>query len=84
MKERVNNWWGKTSIIGKILTFVYESENGVSETGLKAFIKDNGSDNPNQMYKHLNTRGKEYNIVFERINNITKIKKEALEYINTL
>ena len=84
MKELVNNWWGKTSIIGKILTFVYESENGVSETGLKAFIKDNGSENPNQMYKHLNTRGKEYNIVFERIDNITKIKKEAREYINTL
>jgi len=34
------------------------------------------------LYHHMTSNGKEYNIVFERRNNITNLKKEAREYIN--
>ena len=82
MQELINNWWGKKTIIGKVLKFVYDSETGVKETELKKFIKECGSNDVKKMYHHLTTNTKEYKLVFERKSNeITNIKNEAREYI---
>jgi hypothetical protein len=83
MKELIDRWWwSKKSIIGKILNFIYEHEDGVNEKELIKFIEKCESKNPNQMYHHLTTQGKDYGCVFERKNNITKLRKEAREYMN--
>jgi hypothetical protein len=84
MKQLVDNWYGKSTIIGKIFTFVYESEVGVSETELKEYIKEIGSENTDKMFKELVRKDAEHNTVFERTsNNITKLRKDALEYTRT-
>jgi hypothetical protein len=82
MKMLINNWWNKKSIIGKILSFVYENNDGVNEKELKEFIHECGSKDVNKMYHHLITKTKEYNLVFERKNDITKLKQKAREFIN--
>lgn len=84
MKRLIKNWWGKKSIIGKILKFVYDSEVGVNEKDLKEFIKNIGSENTSGIYNHMVSNGKEYRLVFERTSNgITKIKEHAKKYIKT-
>ena len=85
MRELINLWWNADSIIGKILKFVYESNDGVTENELKSFIANIGSKNEEQMYHHLTTNGKEYKHVFERnSDNVTKIRGAAKEYISTI
>lgn len=82
MQRLINMWWNSNSIIGKILRFVYESEIGVSENELKEMIRNNRSTNIDGIYKHMVSSGKEYKLVFQRDNNhITKLRKEAIEYI---
>ena len=81
MKRLIDMWWGAKTIIGKILRYVYEHENGVNEEDLRNYIESQGSKNAFQMYHHLTTNGKEYNLVFERNNGITTVKKEACTYI---
>lgn len=61
-----------------------KSVNGVNEKALKKFIEECESKNPNQMYIHLIRKDKEYGCVFERKNNITKLRQEAREYLNKL
>jgi ribosomal protein L31E len=83
MQELLNNWWGASSIIGKILKFVYDSKTGVSETELKQFIENCGSNSPEKMYHHLITSSKEYKLIFERNESqTTKIREVARKYIN--
>ena len=82
MKELIDNWWEKKTIIGKILTFVYENEDGVNEEELKEYIEECGSKNPEQMYYHLTTLGKDYSMIFKRVNKITNLKQEARDYID--
>lgn len=84
MKELIDKWWwSKKSIIGKILNFVYEHEDGVDEKVLKEFIKDCGSKNITSHYQELVKHDyRQYNTVFERKNNITNLRKEAREYMN--
>lgn len=83
MTQLIDRWYGKKTIIGKILSFVYDNENGVNEEDLREFIEESGSKNSKQMYKHLITQGKEYNLVFKRDNNITNLKGEARDYIES-
>jgi hypothetical protein len=84
MKQLIDNWYGKSTIIGKIFTFVYESEVGVSETELKEYIREIGSENTDYMFNELVRKDMKHNIVFERTsNNITKLRKEALKYTKT-
>ena len=81
MKQLIDDWYGKSTIIGKIFAFVYESEIGVSETELKELIKECGV--AETWYNDLCYDNK-YKNVFERTSNdITKLKKEALEYTRT-
>jgi hypothetical protein len=83
MKQLINMWWKADTIIGKILRYIYEHENGVDEKSLKNFILSlTASDT---WYNDLGTKKKEYKFVFTRSENqITKIKKEAREYIKQL
>ena len=80
MKELIDTWWNADTIIGKILRYVYQ-KSAVHESDLKEYIKECGSNNQYQMYHHLVTSGKEYNLVFERLNEITKLNKAAKDYI---
>ncbi|NBU34327.1 hypothetical protein EB118_09000 [bacterium] len=81
MKQLIDKWWGADTIIGKILRYLYSSENGVGESELRNFIKENGSKDSYQMYIHLTRADKEYSKVFEKIENVTRIKPEARVYI---
>jgi hypothetical protein len=83
MEELINMWWGKRTMMGKILSFVYES-NGVNENDLKEFIRECGSKNIDRMYKELIRKDKDFTSVFERRNNITNLKQEAREYIDEM
>jgi hypothetical protein len=84
MKRLINLWWKADTIIGKILRYIYENVNGVSENELKDFILSiNGV--PRTWYTDLNTPNKHYILVFERTNeNITRITKNTRDYIKTL
>jgi hypothetical protein len=83
MKQLINMWWGANTIIGKILRYVYESESGVSEMELKMFLENNSYSKA--WYSDLEQENKEYKHVFQRdTNQITKIRKEAKEYIKSL
>jgi len=85
MQELINNWWGKKNLTGKILKFVYDSETGVSENELKEYLKECRSKNTTGFYNHMISNGKEYKLIFERTSDeITKIKNEAREYINSM
>lgn len=85
MKQLVNLWWNADTIIGKILRFVYESEVGVSEIELKDCLIELGSENPNELFNELVRIKRGHSLVFERTDNkITKMRKTAREYINTL
>jgi len=84
MKRLINMWWGANTTIGKILKFIYESQDGLREKKLKEFIEECGSKNANQIYIHLTRQDKEYNLVFERKDNITSLKKEARKYVNNM
>ena len=81
MKRLIDLWWNADTIIGKIIKYVYDSEIGVKESELIDYIKKQGSKNAKQMYHHLTTNGKEYSLVFEKNNGITKLRKEARAYI---
>ena len=83
MKELINMWWGKKSIIGKILQFVYENEDGVLEDDLKTYISSI-SNSSRTWYTDLHTTQKEYINVFIRNNRITNLKQEAREYIDEM
>lgn len=83
MKQLVDLWWNANTIIGKILKFVYDSKDGVKENELKEFIENNNYSRA--WFSDLYQTNKEYKYVFERLSNgITKIKKEAKQYIKTL
>ena len=84
MSDLIDMWWGKRSIIGKLLNFIYENEDGVSEDVLKEYIKDCGSKNIDKMYKELIRKDKSFTLVFERKNNITKLNTNAREYIDEI
>jgi hypothetical protein len=84
MQRLIGMWWGADTIIGKILRFVYENENGVSENKLKDYIESTGSKNVNQIYIHLTRKDKDYSLIFERTENETNLKKEAREHIDNL
>jgi hypothetical protein len=84
MQRLINMWWGKRTIIGKILTFIYDNENGTSEKELKEYMNKCGSKNIDRMYKELLRKDKNFISVFERKNNITNLTKEAREYIYEL
>ncbi len=76
----VNLWKNADTIIGKIFRFVAANRVGVSETELKEFIKT--LSNNDTWYSCLTTYEKDYKLVFERTSNgITKIRKEALQYL---
>lgn len=78
VSELINMWWNKESIIGKILKYIYEKES-VTEDELKEFLEINNYSKA--WYSDLAQSNKDYKIVFERKNNITKINKEAREYV---
>ena len=83
MERLINMWWNGNTNVGKILKYVYESE-GVNENELKEFIRECGSKKVNETFIHLNRNGTQYKHVFKRdLNGITKIKKEAKEYIKS-
>lgn len=85
MKQLIDVWWRADTMIGKILRFVYDSERGVKEEQLKAFIQAAGSRDSYQMYIHLTRDDKEYKHVFSRnINNVTDLKYDAKVYIKAL
>ncbi len=81
MKELLNMWWLADHKTGKTLRYVYESVGGVGKEELKEFLRNINSENPDGFYQHLVTNGKDYRYVFERNNDITKIRDEAIEYI---
>jgi hypothetical protein len=83
MTKLIDNWWSKKTIIGKILSFVYDNEDA-NENELTQFIEECGSKNGNKMYHHLTTKTKEYCLIFERKNNITSLKQEARKYIDDI
>jgi hypothetical protein len=84
MHRLIDNWWKKNTIIGKILSILYENSSGMSELELKNHIREFGSTDVNKMYHHLITETKNYILVFKRSNNTTFIRQEAMDYINTL
>lgn len=83
MEKLIDMWWGKKTIIGKILSYIYENE-GADEEDLKEFIEECGSKDAKKMYHHLISKTKEYKLVFKRKNNITNLNKEAREYIDNM
>lgn len=83
MEKLIDMWWGKKTIIGKILSYVYENE-GVDEDDLKEFIEECGSKNVDGLYNHMTSNGKEYSLIFKRKNNITNLNKEARKYIDDI
>ena len=83
MVNLINTWWGKKTIIGKILSYIYENED-IDEDDLKEFIEECGSKNVDKMYKELIRKDKEFTLVFKRIGNTTSLTRNAQEYINSL
>jgi len=83
MEKLIDMWWGKKTIIGKILSYTYENE-GADEDDLKEFIEECGSKDASKMYHHLISKTKEYKLVFKRKNNITDLNKEARKYIDDM
>jgi len=81
MTELIDMWWGKKTIIGKILSYVYENE-GVDEDELKEFLRNNNYSKA--WYSDLAQVNKEYKNVFERKNNNTNLTKEARDYIDEM
>jgi hypothetical protein len=85
MKKLINMWWGKKNIIAKVLSFLYENEIGVSEIEVKEFIKNTGTQNITSQYQELFKKDRGHSLVFERTSNeITKLRKEAREYIDNM
>jgi len=85
MKQLIDMWWNADTIIGKILRYVYEHENGVNEVELKEFMKDIGSQNVDELFNELTRQQRGHSMVFERTQKkISKIRKEAKEYIDNL
>jgi hypothetical protein len=82
MKIQIDLWWKKTSIIGRILTFVYESKE-VSGTELKNFIKECGSEDAISWYSDLVNKNKDFRLVFKRTDGTTSINEDAKKYIKT-
>ncbi len=84
MKHLINLWWGRNTIIGRILKYVYDNTNGVSENDLKEFLR-NQTESERTWYTDLHCHSKYYICVFERNSSrITNLKSEARRYINTL
>jgi hypothetical protein len=81
MKQLIDMWWRANSIIGKILQYVYDhKKTGVAEDAMKTFLEMNSYSKA--WYSDLEQQHKEYKLVFERSNGITKLKQQALQYIN--
>ena len=83
MQELIDMWYGKRTIMGKILSFVYENKN-TNEEDLKKYIKECGSKNIDKMYKELIRKDKKFTNVYERKNNITNLTQEAMIYIDKI
>ena len=81
MKDLIDMWWNAETIIGNILKFVYESENGVPEKRLKHFIKHLGTMSKT-WYTDLHTPNKQFVKVFCRDSNrVTYLLPQARQYI---
>ena len=81
MEKLIDMWWGKKTIIGKILSYVYENE-GIDEDDLKEYLNHNKYSKA--WYSDLSQNNKEYKVVFCRKNNITNLNKEARKYIDDM
>lgn len=82
MVKLIDMWWGKKKVIGKILSYVYDHEDGVDENNLKEFLRNNNYSKA--WYSDLAQVNKEYKNVFERKNNNTNLTKEARDYIDEM
>lgn len=84
MERHLSMWWNnRTSILGKVLRFIYDSEL-VSENELKEYIKEQGSENPDSFYSTKIHHTYYKSIFIETENKITKLTEEAVSYIRTL
>jgi hypothetical protein len=81
MQQLVRMWWTSDSITGRVLRLLYAHSNGVKTATLYTFVRDQGSSNPNQLIWHLTTNGKDYNLVFEKCDDMYNINFEARQYI---
>lgn len=82
MQELIDMWYGKQTKIGKILSFIYENEQGVSEKELKEYLTSI-SNSSRTWYTDLHTSKKEYILVFQRNKNrMTNLNQEARKYID--
>jgi hypothetical protein len=82
MKELIDMWWDADTIIGKILKFVYEHEEGVHEKSLKKYIRTLGTMSKT-WYTDLHTPNKDFVKVFCRDSNrMTRLQYNAREYID--
>jgi hypothetical protein len=85
MKQLIDMWWNADTIIGKILRFVYEHEDGVIEAELKGYIEKCGSTNVKAHYDEPVKSDRGHTTVFSRTaNRITKLTAEARAYIQSL
>lgn len=84
MKQLIDLWWTSDTIIGKVLRFVRDSDIGVTELELKCFLQEIGSVNVDELFNELARNKRGHFLVFERTENkITKLRKEATQYITT-
>lgn len=62
----------------------YEHPSGVSESSLKKYIVDLGSENASELYTELTRKKRGHSSVFQKIDNVMTVKRSAREYISTL
>ena len=82
IRELTKKWYNKKTIIGKILVYLYINKD-VKEEEMKEFIKKCGSKKPDLMYNRLMSGVRE-SLIIERHQNITNLKKETREFIDSL
>jgi hypothetical protein len=84
IKKWISQWWNKSTISGKVLSFLYKAKNGSSHSELFAFLKNINSENPNAFIQELTNKSinKHYYVLYEVIGKKYFLKQAARDYID--
>jgi len=80
MRHLINQWLANKSIISNCLIFVRDKVR-ITESQMKDFIKNCGSENVEKYYGELIRKDHGHNLVFTRTNDVTMLTNNALKYL---
>jgi len=85
MEHIITKWWKKNTLRGKILEYIYKSENhSVTKEQLSKFLEENKCINIQAQLAMFGIKSKEEYVVYEKENEKYSLRNESILFLNNL